>query len=239
MYTSLARLWPLLSSPDNYREEAYFFHAILQANCRPCRDVLELGSGGGNNASHLKKHFRMTLVDAAEGMLEVSRKLNPECRHVRGDMRSIRLGRTFDAVFIHDAVMYLTSPRDLTRLFRTAWIHLRKGGCALIVPDFFKETYRPVTRHGGCDRGQESARYLEWHFDPDPGDNTIECHFAYLLRDRRGRVRVESDRHVMGLFPKAVWLKRLRSAGFRVQVVPISLAEAESGIYQALAAVKK
>jgi SAM-dependent methyltransferase len=237
MYSSLAEWWPVLSSPDDYREEAAFFAAIMKANCRPCHDVLELGSGGGNNASHLKKHFTMTLVDISPGMLRVSRKLNPECRHVMADMRKVRLHRTFDAVFIHDAVMYLTSIRDLTHLFRTAWIHLRKGGGALIVPDYFKETYQPVTRSGGHDRGQKSMRYLEWHFDPDPGDHTIECHFAFLLKDRR--VRIEYDKHVMGLFPKAVWLKLLRRAGFRVTIIPISHSELEPGIYQALAAVKK
>ena len=37
--------------------------------------VLELGSGGGNNASHLKQHFDMVLVDLSAGMSAVSRKL--------------------------------------------------------------------------------------------------------------------------------------------------------------------
>lgn len=239
MYTSLAEWWPVLSSPDDYREEAAFFAAIMKANCRPCKNVLELGSGGGNNASHLKKHFQMTLVDISPGMLRVSRKLNPECAHVLGDMRTIRLRRTDDAVFVHDAVMHMTSPRDLIRLFRTVWIHLRPGGCALIVPDYFKETYVPVTSSGGHDRETRSMRYLEWHFIPDAKDQTIECHFAYLLKDRRGRVRVEHDRHLMDLFPKAAWLKLLRRAGFRVKIVPIAHSELDPGRYQALVAVKK
>ncbi len=35
---------------------------------------------------------------------DTSRELNPDCEHVLGDMRTLRLGRTFDAVFVHDAV---------------------------------------------------------------------------------------------------------------------------------------
>jgi len=35
-------------------------------------------------------------------MLELSRTINPELEHLVGDMRTIRLGRTFDAVLIHD-----------------------------------------------------------------------------------------------------------------------------------------
>ena len=36
----------------------------------------------------------MTLVDLSEEMLAVSRELNPECEHLQGDMRTLRLGRT-------------------------------------------------------------------------------------------------------------------------------------------------
>ncbi|MEA2702730.1 MAG: hypothetical protein QOD63_675, partial [Actinomycetota bacterium] len=68
--------------------------------------MLELGSGGGHNAVHLVADFAMTLVDLSDQMLDVSRRLNPGCEHVVGDMRTVRLGRSFDAVFVHDAVDY-------------------------------------------------------------------------------------------------------------------------------------
>jgi trans-aconitate methyltransferase len=73
------------------------------------REVLELGSGGGNNASHMKRAFAMILVEPSDGMREISRRLNPECEHRSGDMRTVRLDRTFDAVFVHDAIMYMTT----------------------------------------------------------------------------------------------------------------------------------
>jgi hypothetical protein len=38
--------------------------------------VLELGSGGGHNAVHLKARYAMTLVELSEEMLAVSRRLN-------------------------------------------------------------------------------------------------------------------------------------------------------------------
>jgi trans-aconitate methyltransferase len=53
-------------------------------------DVLELGSGGGHNAFHLKARYAMTLVDLSEDVLTVSRRLNPKCDHHRGDMRGSR-----------------------------------------------------------------------------------------------------------------------------------------------------
>lgn len=108
LYQELAAWWPLLSAPADYADEAAFVRQTLIAACeKPPRTLLELGSGGGNNASHLKAHFLMTLVDLSAEILAVSRDLNPECEHIAGDMRTVRLGRRFDAVFIHDAIMYM------------------------------------------------------------------------------------------------------------------------------------
>ena len=99
---------------------------------RPVQSVLELGSGGGNNASHLKARFALTLSDLSPQMLELSRTLNPELEHVEGDMRTLRLGRRFDAVFAHDATSYLTSAEDVRALAKTAAAHLEPGGLALL-----------------------------------------------------------------------------------------------------------
>ena len=97
LYGELASWWPMLSAPADYEEEAAFYRTTLvAASDRPAHTLLELGSGGGNNASHMKAHFQMVLVDPSPGMLQVSRALNPECEHVEGDMRTVRLGRQFD-----------------------------------------------------------------------------------------------------------------------------------------------
>ncbi|MGH2792946.1 MAG: class I SAM-dependent methyltransferase, partial [Actinomycetota bacterium] len=125
MYRDLARWWPLLSHPDEYEEEAGLYRKAFEENARqPVRTLLELGSGGGNNASHLKKRFDMTLVDLSPDMLTVSRELNPELEHHEGDMRTVRLGRAFDAVMIHDAIAYMTTEEDLAAAIRTAAVHL-------------------------------------------------------------------------------------------------------------------
>jgi ubiquinone/menaquinone biosynthesis C-methylase UbiE len=231
MYTELASWWPLISSPADYKEEAGIFSNILKSNCKPCKKVLELGSGGGNNASHMKKHFHLTLVDRASGMLKNSRKLNPECEHILGDMRTVRLNRVFDAVFIHDAIMYLTTRQDLEQAFYTAYMHLRKNGCVLVVPDFFKEHFKSSTKCHGHDKSKKGIRYLEWNFDPDARDTTCECHFAYLIKYADGRVKIVHDRHIMGIFPKATWLKLLKKVGFKVKVVPCDHSELEPNTY--------
>ncbi|MGZ6340381.1 MAG: class I SAM-dependent methyltransferase [Candidatus Limnocylindrales bacterium] len=129
---------------------------------KPDATVLELGSGGGNTASHLKTRARLTLTHIAPAMLALSATLNPECEHLEGDLRTLRVGRTFDAVLLHDAVMYMTTAADLGAAIETAFVHLRPGGAAVIVPDFVAETFRPETEHGGHDGPDGgSLRYLE------------------------------------------------------------------------------
>src|SRR5262249_31486087 len=134
MYSDLAEWWPLISAPADYAEEAAEFLAMIPTAERR-RTMLELGSGGGNLASHLKAHFELTLSDLSPEMLAVSRRLNPELPHSVGDMRSVRLGRLFDIVLIHDAIMYCTTQADVRAALATAAAHCRPGGCVLIVPD--------------------------------------------------------------------------------------------------------
>jgi len=225
LYAERAAWWPLLSDPADYADEAAFVRQVLIDACeQPPRTLVEFGSGGGNNASHLKAHFQMTLVDRSPGMLAVSRDLNPECEHVEGDMRTARLGRLFDAVFIHDAIDYMTTEDDLRRAIETAFVHCRPGGAAVFVPDFVHENFQPDTKHGGHDHTEagipmpaqrKGMRYLEWTFDPDPNDTSYLVDFAYILHEEDGAVRVEHDRHVCGLFARADWLRLLREVGFQ------------------------
>jgi SAM-dependent methyltransferase len=239
LYHQLAEWWPLLSAPEEYAEEAGLYrHALLEGSKRPVTTVLELGSGGGNNASHLKPHFTMTLVEPSAGMLAVSRRLNPDCEHVQGDMRNVRLGRRFDAVFVHDAVVYMTTEADLRAAIETAFVHCEAGGVALFAPDNVRENFHPSTDHGGHDGEMRGLRYLEWTWDPDPADTTYLVDYACLLRERDGSVRVEHDRHVEGLFARRDWLRWLSDAGFEPRVVPVEHSELEPGQYEMFVAVR-
>ncbi len=239
LYADLASWWPLLSAPADYAEEAEAFARwIRHAGQGPVREVLELGSGGGNNASHMKQWFQLTLVDRSSGMLDVSRSLNPECEHVVGDMRSIRLERTFDAVFVHDAVTYLTQESELRAAIETAFVHCREGGTALFVPDCIRENFRPSTSHGGHDGDGRGLRYLQWTWDPDPSDSVYVVDYAFLLRNSRGKTMVEQDRHLGGLFSRQQWLRFLEETGFRAQAAPLEHSELEPGEVEVFVATK-
>ena len=225
LYGELSEWWPIFSTPEEYREEADFFvRALIESGEPAPKRVLELGSGGGNSAFHLKKRFAMTLVDLSPQMLAVSRALNPECEHVEGDIRTVRLGRTFDAVYVYDAICHMTTEADLRAVMQTAYEHLRPGGVAMFVPDFVRETFVENTDHGGNDTERGSVRFLQWTTDPDPHDTNYLVDFAILIRDLQGQTRLVHDRHVYGLFHRATWRRLLRGVGFDLKSVEGAIA---------------
>jgi SAM-dependent methyltransferase len=215
LYSDLAEWWSTFSPPADYEHEAAFAGDLLASAARPVREVLELGSGGGNNASFLKARFEMTLVDLSPDMVAVCRRLNPECEHAVGDMCTVRLGRQFDAVFVHDAVMYLTTEAALRAAMETAYVHCRPGGVAVFAPDCTTESFHPLTEHDGHDEPDGRAiRYLEWEWDPDPTDTEVLSEFVYLIREPGKDVRVVHETHRWGLFPRATWISLLGEVGF-------------------------
>lgn len=239
LYGDLAGLMGLISPPEEYAEEAGRWREVLRARLGEGRhEILELGVGGGHNLSHLSAEFEATAVDISPAMLDACRRLNPGVTLHLGDMRDVRLGRTFAAVLIHDAISYMLTEADLAAAFATAAAHLRAGGVLIVSPDRFRETFRaPEATHAVHRHGDGVVTYFEYTFDPDPADTTVETLMVYLIEEA-GRLRVEHDRHVTGLFPRATWVGLLGEAGFFVEIREFSLAELDHP-YELLVATRR
>jgi trans-aconitate methyltransferase len=228
LYDDLVSWYRLLDPPDDHAEEAAAFETALVDAIGPGpATLLELGAGAGHNAVHLKRRFRCTLSDPSEPMTALSRAQNPECAHVPGDMRTLRLGRTFDAVLVHDAVMYMTSAADLRRAVETAFAHTRPGGAAVFAPDCTRETLVEATALIEGDDGDRSLRCLEWSWDPDAADDTFRTEYGLLLR-KGADVTAVHDVHVEGVFARAVWEETLAAAGYRVETFARPIGDGRS-----------
>jgi SAM-dependent methyltransferase len=239
IYTEYASWYHLFTAPEEYEEEeAIYSGAIIAASSQPPRTLLDLGCGGGCLASHYKRRFTATLTDISEEILDQSRKINPECEHLVANMRTLRLGRTFDAVLVHDAVMYMLTEQDLRQAMETAFVHTRPGGVALFAPDCVRETFTSRTDHGGKDGDGRAVRYLEWAYDPDPTDNTFATDFVLILHEDGQPPRTVLDHHLEGLFSRAQWLEWLSEAGFQATVHPLIHSEVEPGTVEYFVAVR-
>lgn len=225
LYHQLIDWYRLLDPLEDHKEEVDAYAAAIKKKLEGSSDsLLELGAGAGNNGYYLKQHFNCTLSDLSEEMLNLSRKINPECEHVCGDMRTLRLNRTFDTVLAHDAIVYMTTEDDLRKAIENAYIHLRPGGVAIFAPDMIGDSFPEHTELHRKDLGTRSMRCIEWMWDPDPSDTSYRIDFSFLLR-HKDQVKAVYDCHEAGIFTQQTWFRLLEESGFEAEYIELSMEE--------------
>ena len=222
LYSDLAWLWPLLSPPEHYEDEAETLrqlYAQLRGSGPGRPRLLDLGAGGGHVLWHLVEDFDCTASDLSPAMLELCARLVPSARCVVGDMRSLRLGERFDAVLIQDAIDYMTTAADVRAALATAAAHLEPGGVLFVAPTYTSDNFVDADAEHDADESG-NLTYLSYVHDPDPKDTSYELVLVYLLRSPETRaLDVTVDRHHCGLFSQRDWLEFLSEAGFSARVV--------------------
>ena len=237
LYTDLAWLWPMWG--DATKEYAHYCQhvtALIRQHAeRPATTLLDMGCGGGKNASNLKREFNVTGLDLSFTMLEQAKNSNPECTFVQGDIRTCRLGRTFDAVLMDDAISHMNCVTDFVAAFGTAHAHLSPGGVLVVTPDLTTETFEQNrTVSTSATRDGLDVVFVENVYDPDPADEQYEATILYLIREC-GRLRIETDHWTMGIFSLDNWRQVLHETGFDVYEGRYCLGEDE---YTSFACVK-
>ncbi|MBN1355993.1 class I SAM-dependent methyltransferase [bacterium] len=242
LYDDLAWLWPIWGDPEaEYRfycdHVSALFHKYAKRNVH---SVLNVGCGGGKNAFNLKREFDVTGLDISPEMLKLAKKLNPECRFVQADMRCFELGQCYDAILIDDAVAYMITEEDLRSVFRSAYRHLASGGVMITGPDDTTETFRQnsteIFRSGlSLTPPGIEVTYIVNDYDPVPEDTWYESVMVFLIREN-GKLRIEQDLHIIGLFPIERWRAILIDIGFEVNKAEY---RDESNCYTQFVGVKK
>jgi SAM-dependent methyltransferase len=217
LYNDLAWLWPIWEDVEVYKAESRLFAKLIKKHSKiKAHTLLDMGCGGGKNVFHLKKRFAVTGIDVSRPMLANAKTQNPDCRFRMADMRSFDLKKRFDSVFINDAVTYITTKRDLLKVFRCAHKHLKPAGVMITHPDECKEQFKQNETNIWTSRTDDmDITFIENQYDPNPKDNTFEKRLVYLIREK-GKLRTERDLHVCGLFSLDIWRESLRQVGFEV-----------------------
>jgi len=170
--------------------------------------MLELGCGTGRHASELAA-LGCTIhgVDRSDTMLaEATARASANAAHgaqmtfSAGDIRTVRLGQTFDAaISLFHVISYQTSNDDLRAAFKTARDHVVKGGLFL-----FDCWYGPgvltdpptVRAKRMSDELIEVTRIAEPVIDTTA--STVEVRYDMFVRDRASGVVSEvQESHLM------------------------------------------
>ncbi|RPH94812.1 methyltransferase domain-containing protein [candidate division KSB1 bacterium] len=239
LYHDLAWLYRLITPPGDYIEECETFARMIRRHAQiPVKTLLNLGCGAGHHDSALKKQFSVTGADISESMLEMARKLNPEIEYLCGDMRTLTLNREFDVVTIFDSITYMLTESDVRAAFATACRHLNPGGVCLAVLDYTRENF--IQNRSYCSTHQGDGvdlTFVQNYYDPDPADTQMECTLLFLIR-RDGKLSMETDRHLCGLFPLQTWINALAETGFQTQTEIYRTSGCDPQAYSVLIGVR-
>jgi len=215
-YNELAWIERILAPPEKYEEETLFYVEKIK-NLMPDRakTMLHLGCGAGGHDFHFKRHFSVTGVDISDGMLDLAKVRNPEAKYVKGDMRSIDLGRKFDVIAIPDSIMYMTTFQDLEKAIKNAACHLKTGGILLVVAHT-KEDFKENNFAYSGEKDNIHVTVFENNYIVD--ESTYEAVFVCLIREN-GKLRVYHEVHTLGLFSYNQWMAIFKGCQFNVDEI--------------------
>lgn len=209
VFAAYAKYYDLLYRDKNYAAEADYVTSKLRRLGGNVGSILELGCGTAAHACLLAQlGYVVHGVDMSEGMLagaqmrreRLDRSSAAAVSLSLGDVRTIRLGRTFDAVIsLFHVFSYQTSNDDLQAAFATAKAHLRPGG--LLLFDCWHGpavlTIGPTTT---VKRFENETMLVTRIAEPvlDVSANTVEVNYDIAIREKgTGTVQQIKERHTM------------------------------------------
>ena len=208
VFGSYSRYYNLLYQDKDYAAEAAYVDGLIGKNLPGAASVLDLGCGTGRHCFLLsEKGYRVTGVDMSQEMLDVADSqlaaLDPQppspAFH-RGDIRSVRLDETFDAVVsLFHVMSYQAQNQDLIDTLDTVRAHLKPGG--IFVFDCWYGpavlTDRPVVRVKRLEDAEIAVtRIVEPLMHAD--GNLVDLNYQLIIREKEsGAVEEVRETHRM------------------------------------------
>jgi SAM-dependent methyltransferase len=138
VFAGYSRYYDLLYRDKDYSGESKYVAGLIRRHSPHASSIMEIGCGTGAHAVELAQlGFDVTGVDRSEGMLDdddirrssADPQIASRMSFSQGDARTVRLGRTFDAVIsLFHVMSYQATNVDLAAAFETARAHLHHDG---------------------------------------------------------------------------------------------------------------
>jgi SAM-dependent methyltransferase len=211
VFGSYAHYYDLLYREKDYPGEVDYVDALIKKYAtKDAGTILDLGCGTGGHAVLLaRKGYRVTGVDRSDAMLAIAeekkRQGGGSVEFEKGDISTVRLGRSFDTAIAMFAVMgYQTTNEDLERSLLNTGRHLNRDGL-LIFDAWFGPAVITQKPHDRVLIVEEGAGTVIRLTRPvlDILTHTVSVNFTVLhIEDDRVLDYVEETHAMRFFFPK-------------------------------------
>jgi SAM-dependent methyltransferase len=135
VFRSTAHIYDLIyeASGKDYATESSEIHSLIEEHRPGAGTLLDVACGTGGHLRHLRRWYDVTGVDLDPTMVAEARRHLPDITLVEGDMRTLAVGESFDAVVcLFSSIGYLASTQELTSAVAAMGRHLHPGGVLII-----------------------------------------------------------------------------------------------------------
>lgn len=184
-FNAYSRYYDLLYRDKDYQAEVDYVHRLLQTNGVAGRDILEFGSGTGIHGRLLaQRDYRVKGIERSIEMVGLAKQIDGfSC--VQGDICSVRLDRTFDAVLsLFHVISYQISNDSVCTVFTRAADHLETGGL-FIFDVWFSPAVHSQTPEIRVKRMEDEAIRVTRIAEPTsiPCENRVDVHYTVTVQD--------------------------------------------------------
>ena len=129
-FDKYSEYYDLIYKDKDYKKESDYIKTIINKYSVSCSKILELGCGTGKHASYLSNYYKIHAIDGSKSMIvRALKNSNSNITFEFGDVRLFRLNKKVDfVVSLFHVASYQIEDDDLHQYFKTARIHLNKGG---------------------------------------------------------------------------------------------------------------
>lgn len=223
MYDKSARIYDLLyvgSGIKDYPAEAAELHRIIEDACPGAQTLLDVACGTGAHLVEMQRWYAVEGVDLSPAMLAVARMRLPGIPLEEGDMRTLDLGKKFDAVTCHfSSIGYMTDPTDMRAAIARLAAHVAPGGVLIVDgwvrPDRWLDNFRPDSPDVASD---EDVTVVRLSISRREGSITeLEMHHLVQTDDA---IEYFMEPHRLRLTETAEYVSAVTGAGLEARVIP-------------------
>jgi SAM-dependent methyltransferase len=220
MFEHTAHLYDLIyeASGKDYASESAALDALIRERKPRARTLLDVACGTGAHLAHLRERYEVIGVDLDPAMVQEARRHLGSDVVFQGDMRSLRLGTTFDAVLcLFSSIGYVRGTDELDAAVASMAAHLNPGG-VLIVDGWVRPDAWRDGIWGAIDTAEDDdVKVVRVSRSSREGSLTrLEMH--HLVATPEGIEHVV-DHHELTLFEPGSYEDAFERAGLRTEVV--------------------